>query len=159
MSENSNIHDEQFDKRLVEKFGKEMPYELPESYFENYPERILDIARMNSGRKNYFLHNTATRIAAAAAILLIVAFALVYMFSNNSEIEVNLTDINDLDAYWHNISSLAELEESYLISLIDTDSLNIECLMLPDTSGISDEAIVEYLLAENHIEYLLTSEY
>ena len=87
MNENSNIHDEQFDKRLIEKFGKEMPYELPESYFENNPDRILNIARMSSGRKNYFMLNIGRRIAAAAAILIIAAFALVYMFSNNNEIE------------------------------------------------------------------------
>lgn len=159
MNENSNIHDEQFDKRLIEKFGKEMPFELPESYFENNPDRILNIARMNTGRKNYFMLNIGRRIAAAAAILIIAAFALVYMFSYNNEIEVTLTDINDSDVYWHNISSLAELEEYFLISLIDTDSLEIQTLMAPDTADISDEAIIEYLLAENHIEYLILSEY
>lgn len=159
MNENSNIHDEQFDKRLIEKFGKEMPYEVPESYFDDHMDRMLDIARKNSGRKNHFIPNNGRKIAAAASILLIAALALVLMFSNNNEIEVSLTDINDSDVYWHNISSLAELEESYLISLIDADSLNIRSLMLPDTPDISDEAIIEYLLAENHIESLILSKY
>lgn len=159
MNAEKNIHEEQADSKLRKQFGEEMPYEVPGSYFEDNPDRMLDMVRRNAGRKKYFLLNTSRRIAASAAIFVIAALALMYIFSNNNDIEGSLTEINYSDVYWHSISSLAELEESYLISLVDTDSLNIQTLMAPDTTDISDEAIIEYLLAENHIEYLILSEY
>jgi hypothetical protein len=118
----------------------------------------MDQVRDIKGKKIY-LQPRIRNLAVAAAILMLVTFGSVFLFNGNENIDESLPDISMSDLYMYNINSLAELEESFLLSLISGDSLDLQALMAPGSSDINEDIIREYLLAENHIEYLLLSEY
>ena len=81
------------------------------------------------------------------------------VFTNRNSEEDSYEEFSLLEVYQYNINNLADLEETYLISLIEDESLKTINLMNTDLEGISDEVIMEYLLAENHIEYYIINEY
>ena len=56
------------------------------------------------------------------------------------------------NAYEFSISNLAELEETYLISLLG-DELPDFPAMMNDAENLSGDEIIQYLLAENNIDY------
>jgi hypothetical protein len=158
MTNKEDIHENGSDSKLKGHFGNANPFEVPEGYFESQPDRIMDKVREIKGKKIY-LQPRIRNLAAAAVILILVTIGSVFLFNGQEDIDESLPDISMSDLYMYNINSLAELEESYLLSLINSDSLDLQVFMAPDTSDINDDIIREYLLAENHIEYLLLNEY
>ena len=158
MDNKKNIQENESDSRLKEIFGAKNPFEVPEGYFDTVADRALENIRDGKG-KRIFLNQGTRNFAAAAAILLLGILASVYLFNGKENIDESLQDISMSDLYMYNINNLAEIEETYLMSLLDMDSLDFQNVIAPDTTDISDDVIKEYLLAENHIEYLLISEY
>jgi hypothetical protein len=158
MDNKNDIHENGSDSKLIEQFGTASPFEVPEGYFESFPEKVLDQVREEKGRRIRF-QPWVRNLAAAAAILVLAVLATTYLLRENETIDESLPDISMSDLYMYSVSSLADLEETYLMTLIDHDSLDMQLLTEPDTSELSDEFIQEYLLAENHIEYLILTEY
>ena len=158
MNTTKHIHDNTEDRKLKDQFGNSMPYEVPDGYFEDLPARALESIRQAPTR-SLFLRSGFRRIAAAAAIFVMAALVITLVFSRRSTtIETN-DEFSMIDIYQNTINSLADLEEAYLITLIDVESLNSIQLINDDLDNVSDEAIVDYLLAENHIEYRIINEY
>ncbi len=160
MKPTNNIHDKgnDLDRKLKETFGKNMPYEVPDGYFENLSERSLQTIRRSPVR-SLFLHRGFRYFAASAAVFIMAALVITMIFTNRSSSSDNLEEYSLSEIYYYNINNLAELEESYLLSFFADDSLDIKGMMESETDSISDEIIMEYLLAENHIEYHILNEY
>lgn len=157
MDHTKNIHDNGHDSKLKALAGKQMPYEVPEGYFEQLPEKVLDRIHEEPERR-ISLRPRLLRLAAAAAILILIAFSAVqFLFNPETEIANDSYTINDI--YYYNLDNMAELEDSYLMSFLEEESIAYSDLVEHEDSEISDEAIMEYLLAENHIEYYLSDEY
>ena len=160
MEPTNNIHDNGNgqENRLKETFGKKMPYEVPDGYFEHLSEQTLETIRKTPVR-SLFLQRGFRYFAAAAAVFIMAALVITMVFTNRSSGNDNLEEYSLSEIYYYNINSLVELEESYLLSFFAGDSLDIMGIMEVDTDSISDEIIMEYLLAENHIEYHIINEY
>jgi len=77
--------------------------------------------------------------------------SIIFLLNRNGidTIEAGYTIEN---AYEFSISNLAELEEAYLISLLG-DELPDFPEMMNDAENLSGDEIIQYLLAENNIEY------
>jgi hypothetical protein len=146
------------DSKLKETFGKKMPYEVPDGYFENLPERTLESIRQTPER-SLLLQRGFRYFAAAAAVFIMAALVITMVFSEKDSQENNLEEYSLSDIYRYNIDNLADLEEAYLLSLIEDDSLSMTGFFEIETESISDEVIMEYLLAENYIEYHIINEY
>ena len=157
MNSTSNIHKNGDDKRLNDLFGKNMPYEVPEGYFDELPERVMSSVRQAPSSQT-FIKRSYRYIFAAAAALIMAAMVITMVFSERSSEDDGLEAYSISDIYQYNINSLAELEEAYLLTLIDNDSLDMIGLMGYEKDSITDEIIMEYLLAENHIEYHIINE-
>ncbi|RLD80687.1 MAG: hypothetical protein DRJ15_06430 [Bacteroidetes bacterium] len=158
MNTTKHIHYNTVDRKLKDQFGNSMPYELPDGYFEDLPTRALESIR-HAPEPGFLFRRNFRRIAAAAAIFLMAALVITLVFSRRSTtIETN-NEFSMIDSYQNTINSLADLEEAYLMSLVDVESLNSIQLINDDLDNVSDEAIMEYLLAENHIEYRIINEY
>ncbi|MCK4569484.1 MAG: hypothetical protein KAT76_04285 [Bacteroidales bacterium] len=149
------------DRKLKDLLGKEMPYQVPDGYFEGLPDHLLDACRQSrqEPKRRLYLQTGFLRIAAAAAVLIMAALVITMVFTNRpSEVE-GFVEYSMDEIYFYNINSLADLEETYLLSLIESDNLDLMGLMVNKADSISDEAIMDYLLAENHIEYYIINEY
>lgn len=158
MNTTKHIHDNSEDRKLKDQFGNSMPYEVPDGYFEDLPARALESIRQ-APEPGFLFRRSFRRIAAAAAIFVMAALVITLVFSRRSTtIETN-DEFSMIDVYQNTINSLADLEEAYLLSLVDVESLNSIQLINDDLDDVSDEAIMEYLLAENHVEYRIINEY
>jgi hypothetical protein len=105
-----------------------------------------------------FLTIGVRRFAAAAAIFLFGAIIITLVFTNRTTNSDNYNEFSMSQIYNYNINNLADLEESYILSLIEDAGMQTIDLMGGDTLEVSDEIIIEYLLAENHIEYHIANE-
>lgn len=157
MDHKKNTYDKGEDSKLKTLAGKQMPFEVPEGYFEELPGKVLDRIHEKPQRVIGF-RQRIVQLSAAAAILILLAFSAVqFLFSPDTEIATDALTLNEIYAY--NLDNMAELEDAYLISFLEAENLTYSDLMEDETSEISDEAIMEYLLAENHIEYYILDEY
>ena len=158
MNITKHIHDNTEDRKLKDQFGNSMPYEVPDGYFKDLPARTLESIRQ-APEPGFLFRPSFRRIATAAAIIVMAALVITLVFSRRSTtIETN-DEFSMIDIYQNTINSLADLEEAYLLSLVDVESLNSIQLINDDLDDVSDEAIMEYLMAENHIEYRIINEY
>jgi len=163
MSATNNIQNDEnkSDRKLKDLFGKEMPYRVPDGYFEDLPDQVLESCRQSKqkpGRRIY-LQSGFLRIAAAAAVLIMAALVITMVFTQRQSEAEGIVEYSMNEIYFYNINNLADLEETYLLSLIYDDSIYMTDFMGGETPDISDEIIIEYLLAENHIEYHIINEY
>lgn len=158
MNTTKDIHENGEDRKLKETFGTSMPYEVPDGYFEQLPEQLLSSVKQ-SPRRSVIAQRGFRTFAAAAAILIFAALASTFIFTDRNSVGEGFENYSMSDIYHYNINNLADLEEAYLYSLIDDDSSGIMNLMLNDTDSVSDDYIMDYLLAENHIEYYIINEY
>lgn len=157
MNATKHIHDNT-DRKLKDQFGNKMPYEVPDGYFEDLPARTIESIRQ-APEPGFIFRRGFRRIAAVAAIFIMAALVITMVFTRQSNtIETN-DDFSMIEVYQNTINSLADLEEAYLISLIDVESLNSIQLIDDDLESVSDDAIMEYLLAENHVEYRIINDY
>lgn len=149
------------DRKLKEQFGNKMPFQVPEGYFEEFPGKVLDACKSNDAKTQgfRFLSGGYRRLAVAATILLFVASAITIVFMNNTLEEDALHEYSNSELYQYNINSLLDLEESYLFSWVENDSLKSIKLLDDELEDVSDDVIMEYLLADNHIEYYINNEY
>ena len=160
MDPTNNIQNDEnkSDRKLKDLFGKEMPYQVPDGYFGSLPGRTLESIRQKPVR-SMFSRRGFKKIAAAAAILIFAAIVATMVFTDRNIDEESADYLSISDIYQYNFNNLADMEETYLLSLIEYDSLDLMSLMFTRTDSISDEAIMDYLLAENHIEYYIINEY
>ncbi len=159
MSANKHIGQENTDRRLRELFGKDMPYETPEGYFDELPGRIMSSVRKEAGRKRRsIVMMTRYSVAAAITVLAAISILLVMMNRQQQGVEEPLT-YSVHDVYMTGIDNLSDLEESYLLTMVDEDSLDLGELMSADAGDLEEETIINYLLADNHIEYYFIEEY
>lgn len=149
------------DRKLKEQFGNKTPFQVPEGYFEELPGKVLDACKSSDAKTQgvRFLSIGYRRLAVAATILLFVASAITIVFMNNTLEEDALLEYSNSELYQYNINSLLDLEESYLFSLVEDDSLKSIKLLDDELDDVSDDIIIEYLLADNHIEYYINNEY
>jgi hypothetical protein len=157
MEHTKNIHDKGNDSKLRTLAGKQMPFDVPEDYFDQLPGKILDRIHEKPVQRIGFRH-PLVQLATAASILILISFSAVQLLFNPAA-EVNTIEsysINEL--YQYNLDNMAELEDSYLISFLEDENIAFSD-PLEEVDEISEEAIMEYLLAENHIEYYFINEY
>lgn len=161
MNPPNNISETDSDKTLKEHFGNKMPYEVPDGYFENLPGRVLDACKSKDAKMNKtrFFTGRYKKLAAAAAILLLVTSVITIVFMNKSLDDDSLLEFSNNELYQYNVNNLFDLEEEYLLSWIENDSLGSIKLMNDNLEDISDDVIMDYLLAENYIEYHIINEY
>ncbi len=142
--------------RLKEKYGKSLPFTAPEGYFEDLPSNILERARNTKHAEKSVKVSFSLRpmLAAAAGVVILAGIAAIMLFMWHEPSDVATEDFTYLELYQYNFSNLAELEETYLLSMVS--EIADPGLFTPpvDTTGVSREDMIEYLLAENHIEYL-----
>ena len=163
MSTTNNIQNDEnkSDGKLKDLFGKEMPYQVPDGYFEDLPKQVLESCRQSRQLpdRRLYLQKGFVRIAAAAAVLIMAALMITMVFTQRQSETEDPVEYSMREIYLYNINNLADLEETYLLSLINDDSLYMTDIMGGETPDVSDEIIMEYLLAENHIEYHIINEY
>ncbi len=132
-----------------------MPYAVPQGYFDTLPDRIMERCRLEShrvpGPRTRILHGRIY-IPAAAAILLLTAVLSITFLLNRSGIENMETGYTIGNVYEFSISNLAELEEAYLISLLGDEPTDFTAMM-SGADNLSEDEIIQYLLAENNIDY------
>lgn len=161
MTATKNIHDDEgrADRNLKETFGNAEPFSVPEGYFESLTSRIMENVGQEeqSMTRSLFMKPMFRSIAATAAVV-IVALVITFVFNSREE-SVEYADYTVKDVYEYNLSNLAELEEAYILSLFNEEERLGS--FVPDTefNDISEEALIDYLLAENHIEYFVINEY
>ena len=157
MTATNNIQNSEdgIDSRLKELFGNESPYKVPDGYFEELPAQVLESCHKSDNKSIRPLYRKAVfrNIAAAAAILIMAALVITMVYTNRQTQADIFTDYSLKDAYQYNFNNLADLEEAYLLSLIGAEADEDLFLIETDAGDISDEDIIEYLLAENHKEY------
>jgi hypothetical protein len=157
MKARKNIQDDTgpIEQRLSDAAGKQMPYTVPQGYFDTLPGRIMERCRLESRgiprERTRFFHRR-NYITAAAAILLPAAIISIIFLLNRNGIDTMEAGYTIGNAYEFSISNLAELEEAYLISLLG-DELPDFPEMMNDAENLSGDEIIQYLLAENNIEY------
>jgi hypothetical protein len=152
MNDPGNINDKNRPRQMKAQYGNKMPYEVPEHYFDELPGKLMDTVRAHSAVKVH-MRARLRKIIAAAALIIAAALVLTAVFTGRPSAEPAVDEYSMFDIYEFNFNNLADMEEAYLMSLIGTDSLVFDGLMVSDTAAISDEAIIDYLLAENHVEY------
>ena len=163
MTATKDIHDSENSKdhRLKEAFGNETPFKVPNGYFEELPSRIMDACNeINNERDpSIFRRPSVWRISAVAAILILAGLLLTMVFTNKQPKPDALAESSFVELYQLSFNNLAELEETYLLSLAGEEAGNEISDLDTQLNDIDNEEIIEYLLAENHVEYLIINEY
>lgn len=146
------------EQRLREKFGKREPFSVPEGYFENLTARVMEnaIKSKKPVLRPWYMKPMVKSIAAAAAVF-IVALVITLVFTGREEAN-EYAEYSIKDVYEYNLSNLAELEEAYILYVLSDEEMTGSYSMETEFNEISNEDIIEYLLAENHIEYLIINE-
>lgn len=149
------------DKKLKETFGTGKVFTAPDGYFESLPDRIINrVVDKEAPAVISFHERPVFRIiAAAASVLIIVAVAISLYFSPEETEEDIYSEFSTEELYDHSLSHLAELEEEYLLSMMDIEDLEEILSIDLNENTISEEEIIDYLLAENNIEELILNEY
>ena len=147
------------DQRLKDIFGNNTPYDVPDGYFDALSDRVVDSCKKKKQNRSLFLHPVFRRVVAAAAVLLLAALVITVVFTNRHTETDAFTDYTLEEVYRFNINNLAEFEEAYLLSLISDDNIDKLLIMEEESSDISDDEIISYLLAENHVEYYAFTDY
>jgi len=157
MNHDKNIHDNGEDGKLKSLAGNKMPYKVPDGYFDDLPLRVLDSIKRQSG-PSLFQRNWFIKFTAAAAIFIFAALIINMVLTNSNTDDDSFSEFSISQIYEYNLNSLADIEEAYLLSLAEDETLPAIDLMKGDTLEVNDEIIIEYLLAENHIEYRIINE-
>lgn len=149
------------DQRLKDIFGNNTPYDVPDGYFYALSARVLDACKKKkqAGNRSLFLHPVFRKVAAAAAVLFLSALVITVVFINRQTETDAFSDYTLDEAYRFNISNLAEFEDAYLLSLFSDDAADKLLIMEAETSDISADDIISYLLANNHVEYYAFTDY
>jgi hypothetical protein len=147
------------DQRLKDIFGNDTPYDVPDGYFDALSARVVDSCKKKVQNRSLFLHPVFRRVAAAAAVLFLAALVITVVFTNRQTETDAFSDYTLDEVYRFNINNLAEFEEAYLLSLISDDNIDKLLIMEEESSDISDDEIISYLLAENHVEYYAFTDY
>lgn len=147
------------DQQLKDIFGNNTPYDVPDGYFDALSARVVDSCKKKVQNRSLFLHPVFRRVAAAAAVLFLAALVITVVFTNRQTETDAFTDYTLEEVYRFNINNLAEFEEAYLLSLISDDNIDKLLIMEEESSDISDDDIISYLLAENHVEYYAFTDY
>lgn len=147
------------DQRLKDIFGNSTPYDVPDGYFDALSARVVDSCKKKVQNRSLFLHPVFRKVTAAAAVLFLAALVITVVFTNRQTETDAFTDYTLEEVYRFNINNLAEFEEAYLLSLISDDNIDKLLIMEEESSDISDDDIISYLLAENHVEYYAFTDY
>jgi hypothetical protein len=149
------------DQRLKDIFGNNTPYDVPDGYFDALSTRVVEACKNKdqAGNPGLFLRPAFRRVVAAAAVLFLAALVITVVFTNRQTETDAFTDYTLEEVYRFNINNLAEFEEAYLLSLISDDNIDNLLIMEEESSDISDDEIISYLLAENHVEYYAFTDY
>jgi hypothetical protein len=150
-------NDNGIDRRLKDQFGNKMPFEVPHGYFESFPERVMASIKERPAR--HLPAPLQRKLLVAASMLILAAISLLLILNSRQTSPPEPVAFSAQDIYMSGMSNLAELEDAYLLSLVEEENLNLTEVMTGDTNELSRQAIIDYLLAENHIEYYLNTEY
>lgn len=156
MNEQKNINeDQQRENRLKSVAGNKNPFQVPEGYFDDLPDQLIQAVKENSNQKRNYLRRIPAyaRYAAAAVIIIMVAWSLVYLLNGVEGSSGETLTFTPEEIYQYNFNNLAQLEEQYLLSLLEAESLEDLSISSIDNADLSDDEIIDYLLSENHIEY------
>lgn len=147
------------EQMLKETVGREMPFKVPEGYFDMLPENML--AKCKESDKavvRSFYNGPLFRTMATAAAVLILAFVINFMLNDAPAETESYTVFSMQEVYEYNFSNLAELEEAYLLSFVEDEAMQELFINESSDVDITEEDIIDYLLAENHIEYLIIND-
>jgi|GEM_PF-710472 len=159
MTPTKNIHEDSEEQKLNEAFGKDMPFKVPEAYFDNLPEQVLANCKASDNTSAHaFYQRPMFRAMPTAAAILIIAFVITFMMNDTAATSESYSDLTVQEIYEYNFNNLAELEEAFLLSMLEDESIEQLLMNETDEIEISAEDIMDYLLAENHIEYLIIND-
>jgi hypothetical protein len=152
--------DEGADSKLKELFENNTPFKVPDGYFDELPERVLNACRKSDSINIHQLYKKPAfwRMTAAAAILIMAAITIIMVYTAKQSETESFTEYTLKDVYQYNFNNLADLEDAYLISLVGDDADEGLFLNDIDDNLLTDEDIIEYLLTENNIEYYTLNE-
>ena len=156
---NNKQNKDDTDQRLKDIFGNNTPYDVPDGYFDALSDRVVVACKKKKQNRSLFLHPVFLKVTAAAAGLFLAALVITVVFTNRQTETDAFTDYTLEEVYRFNINNLAEFEEAYLLSLISDDNIDKLLIMEEESSDISDDEIISYLLAENHVEYYAFTDY
>ena len=157
MNDTKNIHENGEDGKLRDLAGNKMPYEVPDGYFDELPGKVLESIKKQA-TPSLLQRSGFRKFVAAAAIFIFAALIINMVFTNRNTDSDSYSEFSMSQIYEYNINNLADIEDTYLMSLIEDESIATIDLMGEDTLEVSDNIIIEYLLAENHIEYRIINE-
>ena len=161
MTAKNNIRNEhgKGGKDLKDHFGAASPFSAPEGYFDEFPARMLEKVLSEEGKApaKVSMRPLFRRMAVAASILILVGLAIILMMIRQEPATGPADEFTLMEVYRYNFGNLAELEEAYILSMAGEEASDDIFSVPVDTTGISEEDMIDYLLAENHIEYLTLS--
>ncbi|KPK86413.1 MAG: hypothetical protein AMS27_05080 [Bacteroides sp. SM23_62_1] len=141
------MDDEQHIKSRLDSMNKELPFSVPENYFDNFASRLQE--RMQTGkkpglfRKTYELVRPQLALAAAIAAFLAIGYTTVRLIMNDEETTDNVVEIADVINYYFD-----DFDDDMLISTLAEEN-GIDWL---NTSMEGDD-ILDYLSEENNLDY------
>ncbi|GAB4277747.1 MAG: hypothetical protein Kow0068_00980 [Marinilabiliales bacterium] len=132
---------------------KKNPFEVPEGYFETFPDKLLNKINEEQTKKSPFnrivsIIKPQLKLAAAFLLLAMFAFLITYFITDNQT--DNLTNNNIPESQLNS-------PEQYIIDYIDNDEIisMINNDTLSSDDEIDNETIVEYLIDNDvDVEYL-----
>lgn len=136
------------EKDFTSKFGKELPYSVPQGYFDSLPERIQEKCASEhpiAKKQNVTLWDTLksqVSLAAGFAALAILAFAGYYVLQPTNNDAVILSNDDYIEIIQRNIYDYDEGSIVDEVKPLDTN----------DSLPRHDEEMIQYLLDQN-IDY------
>jgi hypothetical protein len=134
-------------QNLPESMKKELPFTVPEDYFENFPSRLME--RIEKERepgiseKSHRSLRTALAIAAAVAALILGGYAIIRLSLDNGKKTEQVQEFADIIDYY----------------IYDFDDETIETVFKGETdlnylnNIYKEEELVNYLSEDDDIDY------
>ncbi len=145
----------------ISKASKDNPFEVPDDYFSRLPDKIAEL-KNSSVRKSHhtvFGYSTQKIMAYAAALAVMVAFGLTFLFLIQKDDVNDLAGIDEeyLESYF---SYLADYDEAHYYEILISEESNM--LKYIDgytdismwTEDADDDPFLDYIL-----EYMDTYQY
>ena len=141
------MDNDQEHKTSLDNLKKELPFTVPENYFDNFAVRLQERMQTESKpglfRKTYELVRPQLALAAAIAAFAVIGYVTVKLIMNDNTSTDNVVEITDVIDYY-----LDDFDDDMLISTL-AEGNNIEWI----NTSMENNNILDYLSEENNIDY------
>lgn len=139
--------DQKYQTRL-DNLNKELPFSVPENYFDDFPGRLQERMQAESKtglfRKTYELVRPQLALAAAIAAFVVIGYTTVKLIMNDNGTTNNVVEIADVINYY-----IDDFDDELLISTLSEED-GIDWL----NTSMENDDILDYLSEENNIDYV-----